>query len=156
MDTTPEISLRERIRQNLVSAMGKANVNQVQLAERLGISKGTVNNWARGNNSPDVDMVPKICNVLGISILDLYSPAEIEKIGKEKTSLYSSEAMRLAKDYDDLDRHGQRVLRLLADEELNRCAQQTEEPIILTYAARKSDSPHTFNGPIIPYTDDEI
>lgn len=78
MNEMPEISLRERIRINLVSAMEHANINQVQLAERLGISKGTVNNWARGNNSPDVDMVPKICNVLGISILDLYSPTDFE------------------------------------------------------------------------------
>lgn len=58
--------------------MENANINQVQLAEKLGISKGTVNNWARGNNSPDVDMVPKICKVLGISVLDLYSPTRFE------------------------------------------------------------------------------
>lgn len=74
-----EISLRERIRLNLISFMEQAGINQVQLAEKLGISKGTVNNWARGNNSPDVDMVPKICNVLGISILDLYGPTKFEQ-----------------------------------------------------------------------------
>ncbi|MBD5162953.1 MAG: helix-turn-helix transcriptional regulator [Oscillibacter sp.] len=73
MSELHEISLRERIRLNLISAMKKADINQVQLAEKLGISKGTVNNWARGNNSPDVDIVPKICDVLGISILDLFS-----------------------------------------------------------------------------------
>ena len=78
MGDTSEISLRERIRLNLLSSMERANINQVQLAEKLGISKGTVNNWARGNNSPDVDMVPKICKVLGISILDLYSPTRFE------------------------------------------------------------------------------
>ena len=79
MDELHEISLRERIRLNLISAMKRADVNQVQLAEKLGISKGTVNNWARGNNSPDVDMVPKICNVLGISILDLFSAGDCTK-----------------------------------------------------------------------------
>lgn len=78
MDEAHGISLRERIRINLISAMESANINQVQLAEKLGISKGTVNNWARGNNSPDVDMVPKICDVLGISVLDLYSPTKFE------------------------------------------------------------------------------
>ena len=70
MEELNEISLRERIRLNLVSYMESADINQVQLAEKLGISKGTVNNWARGNNSPDVDMVPKICKILGISIPD--------------------------------------------------------------------------------------
>lgn len=82
MEKLHEISLRERIRLNLVSAMEKANISQVQLAERLGISKGTVNNWVRGNNSPDVDMVPKICKVLSISVLDLYSPTKYETIAE--------------------------------------------------------------------------
>ena len=78
METGRTISLRERIRINLVTAMEKAGINQVQLAEKLNISKGTVHNWTRGNNSPDVDMVPRICDVLGISVLDLYSPTEFE------------------------------------------------------------------------------
>lgn len=78
MEQNRTISLRERIRLNLVAAMENAGINQVQLAEKLKISKGTVNNWTRGNNSPDVDMVPKICEVLGISILTLYSPTEFE------------------------------------------------------------------------------
>lgn len=78
MGEAHKISLRERIRLNLLSAMDRSGINQVQLADKLGISKGTVNNWARGNNSPDVDMVPQICEVLGISILDLYSPTKFE------------------------------------------------------------------------------
>ena len=63
MGSLNEISLRERIRLNLVSFMGAADINQVQLAEKLGVSKGTVNNWVRGNNSPDVDMVPNLRRV---------------------------------------------------------------------------------------------
>ncbi len=78
MTHTSNISLRERIRLNLVAAMEKANLNQVELAERLNISKGTVNNWIRGNNSPDVDTVPQICAVLNISISDFYAPTPLE------------------------------------------------------------------------------
>ena len=66
------ISMRERIRLNLVAAMESANISQVQLAKQLNIHKGTVNNWVRGNSSPDVDMVPQICGALGISIGDYY------------------------------------------------------------------------------------
>ncbi|MCI9119473.1 MAG: helix-turn-helix transcriptional regulator [Flavonifractor sp.] len=131
MGSLNEISLRERIRLNLVSFMGAADINQVQLAEKLGVSKGTVNNWVRGNNSPDVDMVPKICKVLDVSILDLYSPTKFEACkqtrGKE-APLYSSEAMKLAADYDELDKHGQRVVRLVADEEKARCTAARSAP----------------------------
>ena len=102
MSELHEMSLRERIRLNLVSSMEAANINQVQLADKLGISKGTVNNWARGNNSPDVDMVPKICKVLGISVLDLYAPTKFESSDVKETKKAPSlpdEAMKVAKDY---------------------------------------------------------
>lgn len=90
MSESQKISLRERIRLNLNSAMEKAGINQVQLADKLGISKGTVNNWARGNNSPDVDMVPKICDVLGISIVEFYSPTNQEFFEKTPPSAEDS------------------------------------------------------------------
>lgn len=35
---------------------------------------------------------------------------------------YTEEALKLAKDYDDLDGHGKKVVRLVADEEKARCA----------------------------------
>lgn len=125
------ISLRERIRINLVSYMESANINQVQLAEKLGISKGTVNNWARGNNSPDVDMVPKICKVLGISILDLYSPTKFEvqetATQTRKAPSYSDEAMRLAQDYDKrMDSWGRKQVRDVADNEITRCTSEQQ------------------------------
>lgn len=37
---------------------------------------------------------------------------------------YSEEALKLAGDYDELDSHGKRVVRLVADEELARCQEQ--------------------------------
>ncbi len=122
MEELNEISLRERIRLNLVFAMEKANINQVNLADKLGISKGTVNNWVRGNNSPDVDMVPKICKVLNISILELYSPTRYEPIGNsQKPPSYSEEAMKLAEDYDGcMDDRGRETVRGVADLEVAR------------------------------------
>ena len=86
-----DISLRERIRLNLVAAMEKAGINQVQLAKKLGISKGTVNNWIRGNNSPDVDIVPDICSVLEISIIELFSSLNNSVIGSPGFNLSSEE-----------------------------------------------------------------
>ena len=124
MSELHEMSLRERIRLNLVSSMEAANINQVQLADKLGISKGTVNNWARGNNSPDVDMVPKICKVLGISVLDLYAPTKFESSDVKETKKAPSlpdEAMKVAKDYWALDRWGRQVVRSVIADEKERC-----------------------------------
>ena len=129
MSELHEISLRERIRLNLVSSMEAANINQVQLADKLGISKGTVNNWARGNNSPDVDMVPKICKVLGISVIDLYAPTKFEsndvKETKKALSL-SDESQKVATRYSKLDRYGQAAVQAVMGEEEARVKEQAE------------------------------
>lgn len=122
-----KVSLRERIRENLVQAMENAGINQVQLAEKLNISKGTVNNWTRGNNSPDVDMVPKICEVLGISIVSLYSPCLSEQ-SNSLTSI-SNEALKLAHDYEMLDDRGRSMVRGLADMEMKYTAKRTEKKL---------------------------
>lgn len=37
---------------------------------------------------------------------------------------YTEEALKLAKDYDDLDGHGKKVVRLVADEEKARCQEE--------------------------------
>lgn len=130
MSDLSEISLRERIRLNLISAMEKEGINQVQLADKLGISKGTVNNWARGNNSPDVDMVPNICKVLNISVLDLYSPTKFERpetIKGAEANSYSAEACKLANAYDnELDKWGRQAVRELVETEAQRCKDESQ------------------------------
>lgn len=131
-----EISLRERIRLNLIDAMRRAGLTQVQMADKLGISKGTVNNWIRGNNSPDVDMVPRICKVLEIPILSLYSPRNGEILdGIQSGPTYSPSALQLAHDYDNrMDSWGRRTLRGVADDQIARCEdedrflRETREP----------------------------
>lgn len=61
--------------------------------------------------------------------------------------------MNLALDYDDLDGHGRRVVRLVADEEKSRCTSEAaarleaREQISPAYAARRSDGPRTSTGP---------
>ena len=121
METGRTISLRERIRINLVTAMENAGINQVQLADKLNISKGTVNNWTRGNNSPDVDMVPRICEVLGISVLSLYSPTEFEspegETTKKSPSELSEEAQKIAKSYEKLTDHEKEAVKLIMEYE---------------------------------------
>lgn len=128
MSETHKISFRERIRLNLIASMEKANINQVQLAEKLGISKGTVNNWARGNNSPDVDMVPRICDVLGISVLDLYAPTKFEdqEAFTTKNSSDTGESARM-ESQTDIDH-----LRTVLLQNYNQLNQEGRERLVET------------------------
>lgn len=145
MGADNEISLRERIRLNLIDAMKNAGVTQVQLADKLNISKGTVNNWTRGNNSPDVDMVPKICGVLGISIIDLYSPRDSEphttSTIKKAPSELSEEAHKIAKSYEKLTDHGKGAVKAILGYEGKELAhhiqQEDEDGKIITLPTSK-------------------
>lgn len=134
MEVDNEISLRERIRLNLIDAMKNAEITQVQLADRLNISKGTVNNWTRGNNSPDVDMVPRICAVLGIPIIDLYSPRDSEpNVTASKTAdpllNISAEAKQIAQDYEKLSDHGKGAVRAILQYEGGGAEKKQEAPV---------------------------
>ncbi len=43
----------------------KAGMTQMELAERLGVSKGAVAMWELNQRSPSVKMLQKICVVIG-------------------------------------------------------------------------------------------
>lgn len=103
--------------QRLVASREKYNLSQKELAERLGITPTRLNYWEKDKREPAIEMIKSIAQALDVDTNYLigYQPQ------KKTAPSMSNEAMRLAQAYDDLDSHGKRVLRLLADEELNRC-----------------------------------
>ena len=42
-------------------------MSQVQLAERLGVTKSAVNAWENGTNSPSISYIVKLAQIFGIS-----------------------------------------------------------------------------------------
>lgn len=131
-------NLREIIRSNLERYLTESGYTQKEFAEKLGVSKSSVTNWVKGKNSPDVELVAPICKLLNITINDFYSDGPLIKFepqeSKKNAPLYSSEAMKLAKDYDGLDTHGQKAVRAVADVEKARCAEAAQ-----TAPVRKTD-----------------
>ncbi len=43
------------------------NLNQVELAKKLGVSKQCISNWENDNILPSVDMLVKIADLFGVS-----------------------------------------------------------------------------------------
>ena len=46
----------------------KAGMNQQQLADRLGVSRATIAGWETGHSRPDLDLLPRLCSTLGMSL----------------------------------------------------------------------------------------
>lgn len=93
-----------------------------QISAEAAIPLGTLNKIFAGQTAdPKFETLKAIVHCLGYSLDDL-SPAN------KKSPALSSEAMRLAKDFDALDEHGQSVVRVVTDEELSRMAAEAAEP----------------------------
>ena len=55
----------------------KANLTQMQLAEKLGITDKAISKWERGIAMPDTSIMLELCNILGISVNELLSGERI-------------------------------------------------------------------------------
>ena len=56
----------------------KANLTQVQLADRLGITDKAVSKWERGVAMPDTSIMLDLCDILHISVNELLSGEKID------------------------------------------------------------------------------
>lgn len=105
-------------------AREEAGFSQRELAEIVGVAPNTFHGYESGKHDPKSDLLVKIAIACHVSVDFLLGIQNKES--KKITPLYSSEARKLAKDFDTLDSHGQSAVRGLMDEELNRMAELDE------------------------------
>lgn len=55
------------------------NLTQLQLAELLGITSQAISKWENGRGMPDVSLLQPLCDILGISVNELFSADYISK-----------------------------------------------------------------------------
>ena len=91
-------------------------ITRKEFAEQLGIPYTTLRNYETGQREPGHKLLIKMASMLSVSVDTLIG----NQVKKEKSPPCSGEAMKLAKDYDGMDRHGQEIVRLVADKELER------------------------------------
>ena len=72
---------QEKIGKFIAENRKKQNLTQEQLAVKLNISINAVSKWERGLNLPDVSLMLDLCNLLKISLNELFIG---EKIKEEK------------------------------------------------------------------------
>jgi hypothetical protein len=91
----------------------KAQLNQPDLAEMLGVSRNTVTNWETGKNKPDIDLTIKLCQLLGI-------PAN-ELLGTPSETVHPGAEQRILENYRKLSTVNQKIaesiIKTMVDEE---------------------------------------
>ena len=84
------------------------NLSQVQLADRLGVTKQSVSNWENNNILPSVDMLKHIANYFHCSTDYLLEMNE-GKVYIETTNLTLEQTMHLQQLVNDLSTLNQRL-----------------------------------------------
>ena len=59
------------IEKNIKKFREQKNISQVELADKLNVTRQAVSNWERGKTQPDIDTLHKIADMLEISIEEL-------------------------------------------------------------------------------------
>ena len=73
----------------------KRSKTQSELAKYLSISTQAVSKWCRGENMPDIVLLPKIASFLDVSVDELLGVGEIRK--QEKVQEYRARSVELSR-----------------------------------------------------------
>lgn len=86
---------REIFMKNLLYYMNIAGINQIELANKVGVSKSTVSTWLSGRSYPRIDAIQKIADVLNCETDDLV--AENMEVTRQQISEDEKILFRLAR-----------------------------------------------------------
>jgi len=70
-------------------------LTQAKLAEKLFVSEKTISKWENGKGLPDTEVLPKLCEILGISINELLNGEDVKN--EEYTCKAESKLLELQK-----------------------------------------------------------
>jgi putative transcriptional regulator len=76
------VALRNRVRE-LRAVLGKGELSQKELAERAGIDPSTLSDIENNRTNPNAETCLAIARVLGVSMDDLFLPADTDGVSVE-------------------------------------------------------------------------
>lgn len=126
----------------------KAGVEQKALAAIIGVTPNAVSNWENGRTRPDINLIPGICDVLGVSLYELF---DMDEPGEK----YSAQEKSLIEKYRRL-KPGNRVLleNLAADmlsvQEAEECPALNKLLFYRKSLAAGHGDPTEFDGNALP------
>lgn len=64
-------NVRKYLQYNLTDVIENSGLTKKEIAEKLGVSAASVTKWVKGDNSPDIEIIAKICDLFNVSINSL-------------------------------------------------------------------------------------
>ena len=97
--------IRKVIGANIKKVCEMKGIKQIDIADYMGISQGSVSNWMKGLNSIDIENLAKLCEFLGISLNQVYG---VDPITPE--ALLSAQENELLSIFRSLNKNGKSML----------------------------------------------
>ena len=66
---------RRPIHARIADLRERAGLTQTQFAEKVGVSRGVVWHWENGDSAPTSARIPRVADVLGVAIDELFREA---------------------------------------------------------------------------------
>lgn len=96
----------------------RKELEQKQLAAKLGITGNAITNWEMGRTRPDISLIPDICDILGITFSELFGM-------DAPNTEFTVEEKKLVQEYRKLSEVNQRIVGSVMDTLL---AEQNRKP----------------------------
>ena len=78
------MSFRENISIKIKDKLKELNITQKDFALAVGVKQAAISKWVLGTQVPDINLLPVVCEVLGISLNELF----LRRILASLNSLY--------------------------------------------------------------------
>ena len=100
----------------------RMGLSQRQLADRLGVHKNYIAHWEAGRARPDLNLVPGLCETLGISLAAFFgSPGPADALNAEEQGLVRDYRRLASRDRTLIRSTVEKMLELSAAELRERC-----------------------------------
>ena len=139
----------DTIKKNISKNIGKyreaSGMSQKELARRLGVVPSRISNWETGANCPTIDILFEVCEILGVSINDIYG------IYPDSKFVLQYDEQEIIKKYRELDEHGIKMFNFMLQEEWERSIKTKMEGQIVLFNNENDGLGVVQNGKIVPY-----
>lgn len=100
-------------------------MSQKELAQKIGVTQGSIGNYESGVSNPKMELMPKIFEALRTDANYLFGEAKQE-------NEFSYHEAQIIKKYHELDSYGKKAVDNIVDIEHDRCTEAPSKPKMIT------------------------
>ena len=109
-------TIKKNISRNISKYREASGMSQKELAKKLGVVPSRISNWETGANCPTIDILFEVCEILNVSINDIYG------VYPDSKFVLRYDEQDIIKKYRALDEHGKEMVDFTLQKEWERSA----------------------------------